>query len=149
MRIGRAIAAAAGSLAMVGMPLATASAAPTAGPSQANLASATRTQLPAPTTLKASTTCRGNNHGAYACFKSYGDKFYIKDTKDDGYAVAVVWRTDYGKKGECLDTYGYGSGWSHCDYNLREGHKISFWTVDETLYTWKYKYWSRGQTATI
>lgn len=146
MRIGRALAATVGSLAIVGLPLATASAAPTA-PSQVQSASAAPRLTDA--TVRSGSVCRGNNHGAYACFKSYGDKFYIKDTKNDGYSVEVDFKTDYGRKGGCFNTYGAGSGWAVCNFNMKENHKLTFWTVDYTTYTLKYKYWSWGKTATI
>ncbi|MGW7438484.1 hypothetical protein [Streptomyces sp. NPDC054849] len=66
--------------------------------------------------------------GQYAgegCFKSYGDKIWVKDGKSDGLRVVVKWETNYGRTGECHQTGGTGSS-GVCNYDMREDGKIRF-----------------------
>ncbi|TDD80749.1 hypothetical protein E1293_20115 [Actinomadura darangshiensis] len=63
--------------------------------------------------------------GSTACFETYGDKFYVKDTKKDGYSAVAVWATSYGRKGVCRNSLGSGK-WGVCNYNMKEGKGIAW-----------------------
>ncbi|MGW0365807.1 hypothetical protein [Streptomyces sp. NPDC002990] len=59
------------------------------------------------------------------CFKAYGDKIWVEDTKSDGFRVVVRWQTNYGRSGECHQTGGAGSA-GVCNYDMREDGQIRF-----------------------
>jgi len=148
MHIGRAVAAATGSLAMIGLPLATATAAPAPHPSEQTLASADRAQpVKDASVASTKTACRGNNHGAYACFYAYGDYFHVSDTKADGKSAGVYWKVANLGDSWCINSHGKGST-VKCDWNLPEGRKITFWTFNYDSDTHKYTNWSWSKTAT-
>jgi hypothetical protein len=149
MRIGSALALGGASLALAAIPLA------------ANAEPATRTAQPAPSAAQvapagvaaapaASTSlyCVSNGHGAQACFAPYGDKIYVKDTKSDGYSAVGWFRTDYGRSSGCRNSHGAGT-WAVCNFNMREGHKVTLWAVDLNKPTNTWRYWSAGRTLTI
>jgi hypothetical protein len=65
--------------------------------------------------------------GAEGCFEPDGDKFYVKDTKADGYSAVVRWYTDYGRWGTCRNSLGAGK-WAVCNKDFKEGYYIH-WRV--------------------
>ncbi|MET9023143.1 hypothetical protein ABZV93_24525 [Actinopolymorpha sp. NPDC004070] len=63
--------------------------------------------------------------GSTACYKPYGDKIYVKDTKADGYSAVMRWYTNYGRWGTCRNPYKAGT-WVVCDKDFAEGSWLNF-----------------------
>jgi hypothetical protein len=63
--------------------------------------------------------------GVEACYKPYGDYFYVKDTKSDGYAAVAQWHTlgFEGRTGSCVNKLTAGD-WGVCNKNLPEGVQV-------------------------
>ncbi|NBE52203.1 hypothetical protein [Streptomyces boluensis] len=60
--------------------------------------------------------------GGYdGCFWSTGDKFGVADNAADGKRTVLIWKTSYGRSGECHDSNGTLNGYKYCDVNLWEG----------------------------
>jgi hypothetical protein len=66
---------------------------------------------------------------ALGCFYSTGDYFTVQDMRADGKRAVLVWTTDYGRSGECHDANGANNPPTKCDYDLKEGHTLMFYTV--------------------
>jgi hypothetical protein len=92
--------------------------------------------------------CVGNDAGAYVCFQAYGDKFFLKDTAENAMSAAVVWKTSYGREGECRNVHGKNK-WVVCEYNMRESGTVRFWSVDVDRETNSYRNWSAVQRSNI
>ena len=93
--------------------------------------------------------CVNNNHGAKACFQPYGDKVWVKDTRKDGYSAAAETKYSYSRGPDvCINKHGKGT-WVVCNYNMREGRRVTLWSVDLNLPTNAYHYWSTGRTLVI
>ncbi|MFD0902200.1 hypothetical protein [Actinomadura sediminis] len=60
--------------------------------------------------------------GGWGCYQSKGDIVRVHDTKWDGSAVRVVWRTADGRKGRCWDPDSEGDA-RKCNYNFKETYK--------------------------
>lgn len=62
--------------------------------------------------------------GVEACYKPYGDYFYVKDTKKDGYSAVAQWHQlgFDGRTGSCVNKWGEGV-WAVCNKNLRENEQ--------------------------
>lgn len=146
MRIGSALALGGASLVLAAIPLATANAEPASQASSPAVAQAAVKATPASSST--SLYCVSNGHGAEACFKPYGDKIYVKDTKADGYSAVGYFRTDYGRTGGCRNSHGAGT-WGVCNFNMKEGHKVTLWAVNVDTPTNTWRYWSAGRTLTI
>jgi hypothetical protein len=64
--------------------------------------------------------------GVLACFQPYGDIFFVKDDRADGYAAAVDWYdADSNRWGSCVNTHTAGT-WAECNKDFVEGHTIYF-----------------------
>ncbi|MFE0426784.1 hypothetical protein [Streptomyces sp. NPDC058953] len=59
-------------------------------------------------------------------FKSYGDVFYINDTKADGHSAVIMWRTSSGRAGDDWDIDGAHNGWTAINRNLPEADTVSY-----------------------
>jgi len=66
-----------------------------------------------------------------ACWKEYGDYWYVKDLRADGHAVGAVWEDgtsdgDFLKRqGICGNHHGYGT-WARCNKDYAESDYIWF-----------------------
>ena len=71
--------------------------------------------------------------GAIACFKSYGDTWYVKDTLADGKMAVADWISyasadddePIDRFGECHNHFGAGQ-WGECPKNYVESHYLTF-----------------------
>jgi hypothetical protein len=65
--------------------------------------------------------------GSTACFMPYDEKFFVKDTKADGYAAVAEWLVDTGsgyRWGTCVK---HTAGtWAICNKSYSEGQRIDF-----------------------
>lgn len=63
--------------------------------------------------------------GAQACWKSYGDKLYVKDTMADGKRAGSYFSIEvpFGGDGICYNTGGSGT-WAVCDFDFSENRPI-------------------------
>ncbi|MFC6019837.1 hypothetical protein ACFP2T_26985 [Plantactinospora solaniradicis] len=63
--------------------------------------------------------------GVIACFRAYGDVFYVKDTKADGYSAVAEWHMlgFATRTGSCVNKLGEGE-WGICNKNLTEGREL-------------------------
>jgi len=65
----------------------------------------------------------------FACFKPYGDKFFVDDNEKDSRSVGIYWQFwQYGavqRSGICLDRNGEGHE-SRCDKNFPENGYVRF-----------------------
>ena len=86
--------------------------------------------------------------GATACFESYGDKFYVKDRKKDGYSAYAFWFTNYGRDGACINRRGAGK-WKRCNYNMKEGKGIGWYAQTRDGDTGKWGPKSSVRSASI
>ena len=91
--------------------------------------------------------CVGNNHGSYVCFQPSDDVLWVKDTRKDGYAASLYYRTNYGREGECRNNEGKGR-LTFCDLDMQEGKTITFWAVN-TRIDGSYRFWSVERKTTI
>lgn len=150
MRIGTKLGTlAAGGLALAAIPLATTSTGSAPGQAEPRQLTSAYAQPAGNVTAAAKKYCVSNNHGATACFQPYGDKIYVKDsTKLGGYGAVARWRTNYGREGSCFN-FGGGGKWFVCNYNMREGRRITFWAANVNPYHTSWRNWSPGRTATI
>lgn len=149
LKIGTTVAALAGSLAFIAMPLA-ATAAPVPAPNESRPLQPTTTHAQTAAGISPATQfyCVDNNHGAKACFQPYGDKVWVADYLANGYSAAAYWKTDYGRTGTCYDST-VDRNWHVCDYNMREGRHITIWAVNVRRSTNTWRYWSTGRTTII
>jgi hypothetical protein len=87
--------------------------------------------------------CRSNHHhGSYVCFQPYGDNFYVKDTRPDGYSAAAHDEMFGGHStGVCINSRGYGKR-KTCDFDLPDDRDINFWAVNIDSPTWTWRHWS-------
>ncbi|MFG1907406.1 hypothetical protein [Kribbella sp. NPDC048928] len=72
--------------------------------------------------------------GAKACFASYGDRVWVKDTKTNGHSVAATIKSDpshshWGR--ECLNTRGADGGWVMCNFDVPEFQPGKLWVIDQ------------------
>jgi hypothetical protein len=67
-------------------------------------------------------------NGTIACFEAYGDKFWVKDTKKDGYFSRASWGLtgDGWADKTCSNHLGSDAGWTLCNYNMPENDSLSF-----------------------
>ena len=91
--------------------------------------------------------CRSNHRGAYVCFQPYGEVFFVKDTRKDGYSAAAYWeRKGDGHTGVCVNSRGAGK-WKKCNYSMVDGNRIKFFAVNINTPTNSYRFWSAPQYA--
>ena len=71
--------------------------------------------------------------GAKACFKEYGDKVWVKDTKANGeIAAGSIYNTDSGTDfyRVCYNDRGADGGWVMCDFDVPENREGVLWAVN-------------------
>lgn len=108
MRIGTKLGTIAGGLALATVPLVMASA-PSAS---------------------AASLCVSNHHGAEACFNPKTDNITVHDLKADGYSAVAHWETQYGLKGNCINSKGFKGKPVTCNYSFKPGKIITIWAVN-------------------
>lgn len=74
------------------------------------------------------------------CVQPYGDVLWVLDQVADGHGVGLFWEDlDSDRSGECWNPHGASVGWTRCDKDFAEGHRIkwvgtvggSFMTADQ------------------
>ncbi|MFI7272928.1 hypothetical protein [Streptomyces sp. NPDC049879] len=55
-----------------------------------------------------------------ACFYHYGDMVTVRDLYAGGARAVGVWKTNYGRSGECHNAYGANDRTVSCNYNMKE-----------------------------
>jgi hypothetical protein len=88
----------------------------------------------------------GSSTGTYGCFQKRGDKMLVFDAEPDGYSAAVVWKTDYGRSGICVNSRGAGK-LEVCNYEPIEDTEITFWVVDYDVPERVYRDWPNERTV--
>ncbi|MFH9268951.1 hypothetical protein ACH4KN_32530 [Streptomyces sp. NPDC017546] len=68
----------------------------------------------------------GKNGLGYGYFESYGDYFYINDTKADGHSAVLVWQASGGRVGDEWDKDGANNGWTKVNRNLPEEDSLQY-----------------------
>ncbi|OQO95068.1 hypothetical protein B1813_03160 [Saccharomonospora piscinae] len=66
-----------------------------------------------------------------ACFQPYGDRFWVKDMRADGYHIEMRAIDSDGKSYRCYEYGTSSAGWQICDSfhdNIGENKRL-FWTV--------------------
>ena len=67
--------------------------------------------------------CAWAHTGVTACWEPDGDLFYVKDTREDGYAAVIEWQFEdwdhNWRDGSCVNKLGAGH-WGVCNKNLPE-----------------------------
>ncbi|TQS45759.1 serine/threonine-protein kinase [Cryptosporangium phraense] len=102
----------------------TAPASPTPAPS------ASKTPAPKPVTTEINKAvaktgkrgagpCSAKLVGGYGCYQTYGDVWWVFDTKADGHSAVVFWEVG-GRKGQCANSMGNGKT-GVCNKNYAEG----------------------------
>ncbi|MEU3598919.1 hypothetical protein ABZ714_09350 [Streptomyces sp. NPDC006798] len=59
-------------------------------------------------------------------FKSYGDYFYIMDTKGDGHSAVLQWKSSSGREGDDWDIDGANNGWTVVNRNFPEQDTVQY-----------------------
>jgi hypothetical protein len=98
----------------------------------------------------ANVRCTSNGLGAVACFRSRGDRIYVKDTLTDGRSAIAVWSHYLGpgsyRKGWCRNTHGAGT-WALCNKELKENSYFEWWAVEYDGDSGEWLNWSRSESA--
>jgi hypothetical protein len=69
-----------------------------------------------------------NQPNVSGCIEPNGDNIWVKDNVADGYAVVVIWDDlDGPRAGACYDTLGKAKGWTMCNKDWPEGHRIEWY----------------------
>jgi len=71
--------------------------------------------------------------GAKACFKEYGDKVWVKDTKANGEdAAGTIYDTESSMDWyrACYNSRGADGGWVMCDFDVPENSSGLLWAVN-------------------
>lgn len=72
----------------------------------------------------------------YGCMQPYGDVIWVVDNAADGHAVGVVWADlDSNRSGICMDRRGKAAGFTKCDKDFVEGHRIIWGVFSEQYLT--------------
>lgn len=98
-------------------------------------------------------SCALVDYDGTACFESYGEWFWVKDTHDDRVPVAIKWshRTSTGalRSGVIYNDRGPSAGWTAVNKSFEEDLQVSYYLCDFDLATFEaYNCWGPAVVQT-
>ncbi|MBO3733079.1 hypothetical protein [Glycomyces niveus] len=87
------------------------------------------------------------NRYVSGCVQPYGDYIWLKNNGSANYVVKITWwDLDGDREGYCTNNFAPSAGWTVCNKDFPEGHRIAWYVVYHADGQW----WSGStQTTTV